>query len=432
MKSGNINSIRLMKYFLHIVFFSFLFNAAFAQEKHFVFIQSDNKQPFNVLLNGKLYSSTASGYVIIPKLTSGEYTATIGFAANAYPEQSFKYVIDKKDLGFNLKNFGEKGWGLFNLQTFAVTMAGNVNTTDVARVEVEKPKEEYKPEISFDRKKETPATKTEEKPLTTESSTNNEQAKSATANTQSVVTAEAEKPVAAQTTAETDKTTSEANDRSANTANANGAANKSVIKKVSEEKGNMGVYLTYVDENSKDTVQLIIPTSGKKKASESEMVSGNEVVSNKETRTSKKTKTSGKSSKKDDPQFLNMEINGAKEDSATAKTSPAANNDNVQPISNSNCTNAATNQDYARLRKKMAQETTDEKMINEARKVFKNKCFTTSQIRGLSTLFLSDEGRYTFFDASYNFVTDAQLYSSLEKEFIDPSFVTRFKAMLHK
>jgi hypothetical protein len=43
---------------------------------------------------------------------------------------------------------------------------------------------------------------------------------------------------------------------------------------------------------------------------------------------------------------------------------------------------------------------------------------------------MSDEGRYKFFDASYNFVADAQVYSSLEKEFIDPYFVNRFKAML--
>jgi hypothetical protein len=99
-----------MKSLLRVVFFTFMLNAAIAQEKHFVFIQSDNKLPFNVSINGKVYSSTASGYVIIPKLADGEYTATIGFAANTHPEQSFKYVINKKDLGFNLKNFGDKGW----------------------------------------------------------------------------------------------------------------------------------------------------------------------------------------------------------------------------------------------------------------------------------------------------------------------------------
>ncbi len=419
-----------MKYFLHIIFLSFLFSTASAQEKHFVFIQSDNKQLFNVSLNGKVYSSNASGYVIIPKLTDGEYTATIGFAANAYPEQTFNYAIDKKDLGFNLKNFGEKGWGLFNLQSFAVTMAGNSNSTDVAKV-VEPPKEEYKPEISFDKKKEPPVAKAEDKPVSNDAAINSDQAKSTEATTPpSSVTAEAEKQGKTQVVTETPKTTLEPAENSANAAVNVGAANKSTVKKVAEAKGAMGLYLTYVDENSKDTIQLIIPVAGKKKGSENETALGNEVVSNKETKASKKA------SKKDDPQFLNMEVNGTKKDASAAKTSSAAKTtsttDNVQPSLNSNCTNLATDQDFAKLKRKMAQETTDEKMINEAKKVFKNKCFTTSQVKGLSTLFLSDEGRFKFFDASYNFVTDAQLYSSLEKEFIDPSFITRFKALLHK
>ena len=80
----------------------------------------------------------------------------------------------------------------------------------------------------------------------------------------------------------------------------------------------------------------------------------------------------------------------------------------------------------------MALQTTEEAKMKEARKVFKNKCFTTSQIKGLSTLFLSDAERYKFFDVSYNVVTDVQLYSSLENELIDPYYITRFKAMLRK
>ncbi len=426
-----LKSIRLMKYFLHIVIFSFLFGTAFAQEKHFVFIQSDNKQLFNVSLNGKVYSSNASGYVIIPKLTDGEYTATIGFAANAFPEQSFKYVIDKKDLGFNLKNFAEKGWGLYNLQTFAVTMAGDLNSSEVAKV-VEPPKEEYKPEISFDKKKEPPVAKAEDKSVANnDAAINNDQAKSTMATTPPSAVNETEKPGTTQVIAETPKATSEPVDNSAiASVESVGAVNKSAFKKVAEVKGAMGVYLTYVDGNSKDTVQLIIPVAGKKKASESDVISGNEVVSSKETKASKKA------SKENDPQFLNMEVNGTKKEASAAKTSSTPKSspttDNAQPSLNSNCTNLASDQDFSKLKRKMAQETSDEKMINEAKKVFKNKCFTTSQVKGLSTLFLSDEGRYKFFEASYNFVTDAQLYSSLEKEFIDPTFVSRFKTMLHK
>ncbi|MEJ7682443.1 MAG: DUF4476 domain-containing protein [Segetibacter sp.] len=99
-------------------------------------------------------------------------------------------------------------------------------------------------------------------------------------------------------------------------------------------------------------------------------------------------------------------------------------------ITNSKCKNVATDEDYARLRRKMAMGTTDEKMINEAKKIYRNKCFTTSQIKSLSTLFLSDEGRYNFFNASYNSVADLSRYSLLESEFIDPAYANRFKALL--
>ena len=47
-------------------------------------------------------------------------------------------------------------------------------------------------------------------------------------------------------------------------------------------------------------------------------------------------------------------------------------------------------------------------MISEAKKYFKVKCFTSAQIKNLSTLFLNDEGKYKFFDAAYKYVSDAE------------------------
>ena len=98
-----------MKYVISIFLFCFYITGLAAQEKHFVFIQADNNQPFYIFLNGKLFSSTASGYVILSKLTDGTYNFSVGFPKNAFPEQGFQIAIDNKDLGFNLKNFGEKG-----------------------------------------------------------------------------------------------------------------------------------------------------------------------------------------------------------------------------------------------------------------------------------------------------------------------------------
>ena len=86
-----------MKHLLTVVVLLVGLNMVSAQEKHFIYIQSDNNQLFFVQLNGKLYSSSTSGYLIIPKLVAGQYNVTVGFAQNAFPEQNFQYTIENKD-----------------------------------------------------------------------------------------------------------------------------------------------------------------------------------------------------------------------------------------------------------------------------------------------------------------------------------------------
>jgi hypothetical protein len=99
-----------------------------AQQNHYIYIQTENKQPFYVKLDNKVFSSSASGYVIIPKLQDGSYAFGIGFPKKEWPEQNVTVRIDKKDEGYVLKNFGDKGWGLFNIQTLNVIMAGAKGT----------------------------------------------------------------------------------------------------------------------------------------------------------------------------------------------------------------------------------------------------------------------------------------------------------------
>jgi len=89
---------------------------SYAQENHFVLIQADNSQPFYVTLGTKSFSSTIKGRLILSQLTGGSYKITVGFPKQQFPEQQYTVNIDK-DLEFELKDLGEKGWGLFNPQT---------------------------------------------------------------------------------------------------------------------------------------------------------------------------------------------------------------------------------------------------------------------------------------------------------------------------
>jgi hypothetical protein len=90
-----------------------------AQQNHFIYLQTDDKVPFYAKVNDKLYSSTASGYLIIPKLNDGDYWVNIGFANDLHPEKSFECKVKGKDLGYAVK-FMPDGMQLFDLQTFTV------------------------------------------------------------------------------------------------------------------------------------------------------------------------------------------------------------------------------------------------------------------------------------------------------------------------
>ena len=95
-----------------------------------------------------------------------------------------------------------------------------------------------------------------------------------------------------------------------------------------------------------------------------------------------------------------------------------------------NCNEIAVESDFFKLRKILAGEESEENMNTAAKKYFKTKCFSTAQIKNLSTLFLTEEGKYNFFDAAYKYITDPEFFVSLQEELKDPYYNSRFKAML--
>jgi len=111
----------------------------FSQKIYFVYLQTDLEQPFYVKLDKKIYSSSASGYLILAKLKDTTYSFTVGFPQGKSPEQNFSVKINQKDHGYLIKNFGDKGWGLFDLQTLTVQMA-NSGTSRLGNKQVEESK----------------------------------------------------------------------------------------------------------------------------------------------------------------------------------------------------------------------------------------------------------------------------------------------------
>jgi hypothetical protein len=101
-------------------------------------------------------------------------------------------------------------------------------------------------------------------------------------------------------------------------------------------------------------------------------------------------------------------------------------------IPNSNCRAEADEKDFFSLRKKMAAEEGVDEMVLVAKKAMKEKCFSTTQIRNLSVLFLTDADRYQFLDAAYPFASDAYNYASLADLLKDNYYMERFKVMVRK
>lgn len=118
-----------MKQLFIILFISLFALIANAQKVHFVYLQTENGKPFYVKLNNNVMSSSQTGYVIIPNLIDGTYQLVVGFPKNEFPEEKFNLTIENKNEGFLVKNFDEKGWALFNLQSLAlINNSGQANS----------------------------------------------------------------------------------------------------------------------------------------------------------------------------------------------------------------------------------------------------------------------------------------------------------------
>jgi len=420
--------------FLTVLFFPIVVNA---QLNHFIYLQTEGKQPFYAKLDKKVLSSSASGYLIIPKLKEGAYTITIGFPKNENGEQSFACNIDNRDVGYLIKNFGDKGWGLFNLQTLDVVMAGSqAKVPELAKAEKTDEFSNMLSDVVND-----PAIKQAETKSETKAAVKKEEVKEApktdgaekTAGNTGVLPMENKVlPVADQPL-------------------------KALILKKQTIASEKGTEITYVDINGNvhDTITVFIPVesslpksidagstneTGKTAEKQEPAVLQQHEIADKPKQQEIATEPAASAKqevpaisqppieKKEQPagdvKFLPIEV------APVVKSEAAAEQPSVTPMINSDCKNYATDEDFLKLRKKMAGADNDDDMIAAAQKSFKVKCYTTDQVKNLCVLFLKDAGKYRFFDLAYQYVSDSHNFGSLENQLTEAYFISRFKAMI--
>jgi len=507
-----------------------------AQKIYFVYFQTENNAPFFVRMDDKLYSSSPSGYLILPRLRDSTYHFRLGFPGKDV-DLDFSTTINKKDHGYLVKNFGDKGWGLFDLQSLSIQMSttkvkgtAEVNKdgdtqvdafTDLLSKAADDPslkqnvvlvKEEEKKPVTV-----AAVEKVEKKPEVTEAIVKEE--KKPETNTQADVKQSEKKPdavdkanqkVGITTAAVADQKKSEpnvvdnksdekkivgvaaANEKQndstaqiAETVNKGEVYKKSVVTKISGTDTREGFESVFVDEQdgNKDTIRVLIPAENKQAIAKNEQLAdsttdtkkfvevnpdakqanstGNELknkepvkwwpfgnIFGKKEKDSIKTTSTTKSQtteKKEEPKkwnpFAKKKDTLTTKTTSQAKTQPTTKSDEPKkwnPFASKNKTantagkkcEAAAYDDFLKLRRKMAEKTNDDGMFEEARKYFKEKCFTTEQIKNLSSMFLSNASKYNFFELAHKNVTDKENFPSLQSELKDEYYVNRFKTLV--
>lgn len=378
-----------------------------AQKDNFIYLQTDNRQPFYVQLDDKTLSSTESGYLILSKIKDSTISFTVGFAKNLFPEQQFTIKVDKTDLGFLLKNMGEKGWALFNLQTMELIPSTPKKDNSKAQLSGARKNDSFSVLLSN---------------VVNDSIilyANNE----AAVPVQIIQTAAITSPVADV----------KKKDTAAAVVNIKPDSNI-IVTKIPPKADTLAVVAATVPKPpvekpvKKDTVVASTPP----------LVVENPVVINKQKPVIKQLK-SGLNKEQYSAYYI-ISANGITDtiDVFIPLEQP------VQPVAVSvaekknteivaiDCPNIAGDNDVDKLRIQLMAVNNNVDKIAISRKSFQAKCYSTKQLKALTELFEDEQGKYLFYESAYPHTTDVENFPSLKTAFQSNFFRNKFAALIAK
>jgi hypothetical protein len=409
-----------------------------SQQNRFAYFQAAANQPFYIRMDEKTLSSNSFGSLVISKLKDSTYKLYIGLPGNKSSEQLFQVPILGSDRGFELKTGADGSLRLFDWQkmnyiepaareakpvepptqartdTYSKLMAAVVDDPVVATIAIQAPVQS----VSVSAETVTVSSKVVTEPVSIAADSapgivkeNPESQKLDTIRpvkqettlppsnppAAPVVTAVASLPTVDSMKAGKDssKLSTTQNDQAVHTSSGTlpAAAPREQtpsISSLSDTVKEKYREMVFVDRssNSNDTIDIRIALD----APDAQPVD------------------SGL-----------YRVKETKRDTAKAST-------NVQLI-NSDCTRFATDGDVDKLRVAILNANSNDTKVLEAKKIFKSRCFSTKQIRALSELFSSDDGRYKLFDASYPFVSDSSNFKNLVDLLEDSFYINRFKTL---
>lgn len=392
-----------------------------AQHTHFIYFQHEQSAAFYVKHEGQIIRSSPQGYLILSKLQKGKQVFYVGI--NEANQPLLQFILDSldRDRGFLIKNFSSSGWGLFDLQNAVIihpvnenTQAGKAEEKKKLVVPVNDPFGNMLAEVTKDS-----AVKYVALP---------------------------EKPIVKDTVQI--KKSALSNQPEGKKADSVGVqsflAVRSDVQLLNKQENDSSYLFSFIVSQAKkvDTVHVQIDKSVTVTVKSDTVIRENLIIQEQV-----KPEISEPIVRKDTVTEINNElvadstkkISDNQEEIQSVKiVEPATDSivvKQVLPVVSSkeamnSCKKTASEDDFIRLRKKMAGQRTEEKMMEEAQKVFRQMCFTTVQIGQLSGLFLSDEMKYRFFDAALKHVSDLKEFPMLGNQLRDPYYRKRFDALM--
>ena len=415
--------MRMMKFMYKGLILLFLVMSASrmaAQDKQVIYIENETRQPFYVQMNGQVYSSTTSGYIVLAQLVKGRYNFVIGFPHDLYPEQPFTVKIDNYDKELTLKKINEKSFALVDMIDSVMLMAGNGQ--DTAVMVQSKP---VAPDIKKDSitaftepvivKDSSMVTSAGMQPGIVKDST----VAAAIVNQTVLIIKDSSAAIPVKDTvtavnplfitgAATQKINADSVKNETPIANVQPVATESVpiivpvqnnapvtnttVSKAFEKVSNTGTDLIYVDKSGSkfDTVAIYIPTP---------------------------THTAVKPIVKSAAPAIVVPV----------QTNVTADKTIAVPLKP-----AATNEDFLKTRLDMAAGINEEDMLKAAKISFKTKSFTTEQVKNLGFLFLTEKGKLRFFEMAKPAISDVSQFSTLGNQFTQPELIAKFSSLNQK
>jgi hypothetical protein len=394
-----------MKYFKRFFLVAVILSGVVSSSKaqHYFFIEADNQQAFYIKKNDSIYSSSANGFLIIPRNTEKTFTITVGFSMNKFPEVQFKLDEMDRDKGFQLKNFQEKGWGLFDRSSLLVIMQ---SATGVKVVE----NKVNKPQLEGGDFANMLSEVTDDKTLLAKGKTVLKAApKNADSKPLSKPVKPASKPEAKPNQLVQTTTSAASQVKPEIKPNQSAQLITNTITKVkvdSSEKGMLSIeYIDKSAEGKADVVDLKI-----------EVPISQVAQSNAETDdlfNKQKQNELTNLQKKDDSSKLNTQSFGLQ--SASICTFPKA-----------------SEKDIKNIQRKLLGYVKGEEQVDFAEKGYKNKCFTTNQTMEISWFLLNEDMRLAFFKRIVNLISDQENVKLLESGFVKEDNIKSFREFISK